>query len=412
MPRKRRGPPYRRVVVAFWNDPDVRRLGPIEQLFLLYLFTNEHSHPAGIYRIRATVILDEFHHARDREHVAELLAAVSRFSTYDRATGEVFVHRMAEYQLDGPLVGGDKRIRWVASHLSTVQSEGLLDAFRATYEGWAIPWEEVQPDRKRRRKTDPESPLFFALQGRTDATGVAENRRHGTPSEAGREGASQAPSQDPKATGFPHSNTPDAPDVEKEGSPLGSRIPTQEGKGHGMGHGKGHGMPDPDPDPEEKGYSTSYPSSRSQKGGEIENMLETGRRPKHPATDTLWRDRLRSAVFETWHHGREEIDLDETTIGIGREYWIVNELLNYTKDPDLVTWLVETAPLALGWADEPRSLYWLIRGENLGAATSAYFKRQDNGKRNARIDSREEERQVGDRKAELRRQLEEGRAHG
>lgn len=202
------------------------------------------------------------------------------------------------------------------------------------------------------------------------------------------------------------------PDVEKEGSPLGSRVPKREGKGHTKGHGKGHGKPDPDPDPEDKGSSTSYPSSRSQTGGEIESILETGKRPKHPLTDTLWRDRLRAAVFETWHHGQESVDLDERTIGIGREYWIVNELLNYTKDPDLVTWLVETAPSVMGWTDEPRSLYWLIRGENLGAATSAFFQRQDTGSRNARIDARDDERNVGDRKAELRKQLEERRAHG
>lgn len=134
---------YRRMVPTFWTDPDVKRpLTRDQKCFLIYLFTNPHAHPVGIYHLPLLYVTDELGFTPD-EALEMFAGACARFATYDQETEEVFVHAMAEHQIDGGLHGQDKRIPWVTKQLATVRSKKLLGGFRRRYAHWNIEWDQL-----------------------------------------------------------------------------------------------------------------------------------------------------------------------------------------------------------------------------------------------------------------------------
>lgn len=137
---------YRRFVPTFWNDPDVKRVLTRDQkTFLSYLFTNEHGHPCGIYRISLITILDELGFTPE-ESMGMFTGPVAPFATYDPVTEEVFVHAMAKHQIDEEgLHGKDKRIPWVEKQLTAVRAKHLVRAFRARYSAWNLDWAKINP---------------------------------------------------------------------------------------------------------------------------------------------------------------------------------------------------------------------------------------------------------------------------
>lgn len=134
---------YRRMVPTFWTDPDVKRpLTRDQKCFLIYLFTNPHGHPVGVYHLPLLYVTDELGFT-PAEAMEMFSGACARFATYDQETEEVFVHAMAEHQIDGGLHGQDKRIPWVMKQLATVRSSKLLDALRRRYAQWNIEWAQL-----------------------------------------------------------------------------------------------------------------------------------------------------------------------------------------------------------------------------------------------------------------------------
>lgn len=99
-------------------------------------------------------------------------------------------------------------------------------------------------------------------------------------------------------------------------------------------------------------------------------------KPKHPELDGLWRGGIRDAVLAVWHQGEPVVQLDRDRVGIGLEYWLFNDLLRFSEEPAFVAWAIQEAPSRLGWTSEPRTLRWLIRGENYLEAERAYRKHQ------------------------------------
>lgn len=137
---------YRRFVPTFWNDPDVKRVLTLDQkAFLVYLFTNEHGHPCGVYRLPLLYVMDETGKTPE-ESMALFSGPLEAFCTYDPRTEEIFVHAMAKHQIDEDgLHGKDKRIPWVEKQLASVRAKHLVAAFSERYADWGLNWETFRP---------------------------------------------------------------------------------------------------------------------------------------------------------------------------------------------------------------------------------------------------------------------------
>lgn len=306
MAPKRNGPPYRRVTITFWTDPDVKNvLSRDEKLFLNYLFTNEHSHPCGVYRLRPIIVMDELEFTK-AEMRAMLDGPLAPFATYDWRTEEVFVHAMAEHQIDGKgLHGQDKRIPWVTTALQMVHATHLVEAFRARYSEWNLPWAEVLPDST---PTPPDGP---------------------------------GSSWDPENVSDRHDSEEPHNHAEKEGASQGAS--------------KGHGKPDPVPDPVSVPEAIYQPASSGSRTGQVGKRTTE----EHPDLDRLWAE-LEPVVRERWHQGQEAVRIydDLEPVGMPLERLKLNDLLWGTGKPEFVRWAVYRALLVLEYSN-PATLFLL-----------------------------------------------------
>ena len=136
---------YRRVLPRFWGETR-KTLTRDEKLVALYLFTNEHYHPAGIDRLPPLFVELEAGVPED-EFLEMMRGPLASIATYDEATEEVFVHRMADHQI-GLLKGKDQRIKWVENQVMSIRSDDLRRRFRAFYEaeGWELDYESIAPE--------------------------------------------------------------------------------------------------------------------------------------------------------------------------------------------------------------------------------------------------------------------------
>lgn len=354
MPRKRKGPPYRRIVTTFWTDPEVLALPRADKAVAAYLFSNRHSHPCGVYLLHPIYLQHEL--GLDILDFEELIGGpLASLARYDWDTEEIFVRSMARYQIDGGLYGKDKRIGWVVAQLETIRSLELVRAFRhhQTYRTWnldlshLIPGDVPGPLGIPHMDTEPDS------SEPQNAAGIYTHPSEPAPS-LKREGASHGPSPDTSADRT--ADTGENGAVERKG------------KGHGKGHGKPVPAPVPDPGPE--AIQPPAPSSESAKGAGGENIVDSPgeQRDRHPELDRLWTGGAKQAVLEVWHRGEERVHLETTSVGVGLEYWLLNDLLHFNGDPEVVAYMIAHAPARLGWDTEPRSLHWLLRAENYLAA--------------------------------------------
>jgi hypothetical protein len=104
------GEEYRRIVLTFWTDPEVKRpLTRDQKLLLLYFCTSPHSNMIGLYYCPLAYASNETDIPVEevRKHVHGPLA---KFLSYDEQTEEVFVHALAKHNLGDELtIGTDKR---------------------------------------------------------------------------------------------------------------------------------------------------------------------------------------------------------------------------------------------------------------------------------------------------------------
>lgn len=359
MPPKRTGAPYRRIVLTFWTDPDVHGvLSDKEKLLAAYLFTNQHSHPCGVYRIPPIVVMDELGFTRD-EFLGMVDGPLATFVTYDRRTSEVFVHAMAEHQIDGNgLHGKDRRIQWVTTQLQLVHSPDLLHRFYARYGDWNLPWNVIFPD------DDPDS-------------GKSVENRPSPLNHAEREGAYDG-AYDGASPGAEKARAKTRAETEN----VSKRHADQKRLNHAEREGawEARARPSPSNSPSTSNNTAIKPPASADfydhaqadpKRREIVHDSGDHETPTHPELATVWAN-VRKAVLDVWHHGKETVSLDRQRVGLGLEHRLVNDLLSFAKDPDLVVWIITEAPRRLGWDAEPRTLHWLIRGENFAEAESAY----------------------------------------
>lgn len=126
---------YRNFYAHFWNDPKVRKLPPGAKLLFSYLFTNSHSHIAGIYYLPIMYIAKET--GLKEKDITEWLNLFSRdkLAFYDFDREVILVLNMFKHQARGA-----KNIQSAANHLSTLHETPLIVLFLEHYKRFSIPY--------------------------------------------------------------------------------------------------------------------------------------------------------------------------------------------------------------------------------------------------------------------------------
>lgn len=140
-------PTYRRILTSFWTDPEVRgrRLSTDQRVLLLYLFTSPHSNLAGLYWLPLAYAAAETGLAiPDVEEWIQ--GPLSAYVTYDHATEEVLVHRLARHNIGEELKATDNRVKALERALLDIHSKPLLRLFFHNYPDWPVDLGENMPD--------------------------------------------------------------------------------------------------------------------------------------------------------------------------------------------------------------------------------------------------------------------------
>jgi hypothetical protein len=103
------------------------------QIVALYLMTSPHANMIGVFYCPLDTIAKET--GMSLEGASEALQRLieAQFCTFDAKSEEVFVHRMAAFQIGEQLEAKDNRCKGVARELERVMAHGLKAAFRALY---------------------------------------------------------------------------------------------------------------------------------------------------------------------------------------------------------------------------------------------------------------------------------------
>jgi hypothetical protein len=103
------------------------------QVVALYLMTSPHANMIGVFYCPLDYIAKETGLPLEgaREALRSLIEA--QFCSFDEQTEEVFVQRMAAFQIGESLDHKDNRCKGVAKELEKVSSASLRNGFRATY---------------------------------------------------------------------------------------------------------------------------------------------------------------------------------------------------------------------------------------------------------------------------------------
>jgi hypothetical protein len=127
---------YTTVNSTFWTGETGRKLreaGPEAQLVALYLLSNSHRNPLGIYYLPKLLISHET--ALDAKGASKGLqrGIQSSFCAYDDHSEVVWVFKMATYQIGDSLKLGDKRVKWVNDLYASLPNNQFLHAFWEEY---------------------------------------------------------------------------------------------------------------------------------------------------------------------------------------------------------------------------------------------------------------------------------------
>lgn len=119
---------YRTIDARFWSDPKVRKLPSGAKLLFLYLITNPHSHPSGIYHLPMAVVATETGLSKNDLRIALDTLSGSILTKFDPETELFWVVNMYRYQCRG-----GKLIRSAAMQLLAVHKSRLVSDFMAMY---------------------------------------------------------------------------------------------------------------------------------------------------------------------------------------------------------------------------------------------------------------------------------------
>jgi hypothetical protein len=126
---------YGVVSPQFWIGGTGKSLrgDPSAQIVALYLMTNPHANMIGVYYCPLDTIAKETGITLQGATKALGRLIEAHFCIFDGTTEEVFVNRMAAYQIGEHLEAKDNRCKGIVRELERVMSDSLRAAFRATY---------------------------------------------------------------------------------------------------------------------------------------------------------------------------------------------------------------------------------------------------------------------------------------
>lgn len=127
---------FAKVAPTFWTGETgrkIKQMGPDVQLVGLYLVTNPHTTPLGIYYLPLAYMDQDL--ALSREAIKQALALLyeAQFSIYDTETEVIWVYEMAKYQIGQMLRPKDHKVQWVNKLFSALPKSNLLRDFYTKY---------------------------------------------------------------------------------------------------------------------------------------------------------------------------------------------------------------------------------------------------------------------------------------
>lgn len=162
---------YGVVSPQFWLGKTGKSLrgDPVAQVIALYLMTSPHARMTGVFYCPLDYIAKET--GTPLEGASKGLERLSEggFCTFDYETEEVFVHRMASFQIGEKLDAKDNRCKAVAKEVEKIASDSLRKAFVATYsEAFNIPKQDEKSKPLRSPSKAPSKPGTGAGTGTGD----------------------------------------------------------------------------------------------------------------------------------------------------------------------------------------------------------------------------------------------------
>jgi len=148
--------PYRTIYPGFWTGTtgkEIKSKGIECQLLAMYLMTNRHAHPTGLFYMPACFITHEIGLSvlKVKKNLKFLIDF--EFCEYDPSSEWIWVINMAKYQIAPDLQPGDKRIKWVEKELVNVSKEApelnahFIKQYQKIYNLFLnipAPWEPLQ----------------------------------------------------------------------------------------------------------------------------------------------------------------------------------------------------------------------------------------------------------------------------
>lgn len=126
----------RTVNTKFWRDKKIKGLDPISKLLFLYLFTNDHTHVAGLYYLPTPVIPHESGLSTKEIGKAMKVLAKHDLAFHDEESESVLVLNMMEYQSNG----GPKIKTAIDKQLQVMADSPLIQIFMDRYDEVVIPY--------------------------------------------------------------------------------------------------------------------------------------------------------------------------------------------------------------------------------------------------------------------------------
>jgi len=127
---------YAKVEPTFWigeTGKALRKAGVEAQIVALYLLTNPHANPLGLYYCPVMFVAHETGLGMEGALKGLRRGFEGGFCSYDEASEMVWVYEMARYQIADSLKAGDNRTKWIQGEYDSLPGNPFLKPFFDKY---------------------------------------------------------------------------------------------------------------------------------------------------------------------------------------------------------------------------------------------------------------------------------------
>ena len=127
---------YATVNPNFWTGETGRKLresGPEAQLVALYLLSNSHRNPLGLYYLPKMLISHETALSKEGASKGLQRGILAGFCAWEGVSEVIWVFKMAFYQIGPDLKINDKRVKWVNDLYNSLPNNAFLYDFWEEY---------------------------------------------------------------------------------------------------------------------------------------------------------------------------------------------------------------------------------------------------------------------------------------